>query len=107
MISEGLVSREPTPTRSYTRVDIGDVGFIHKGQFHLLFSAGLPLGERQLGVDVPITFEQLDVGTLELGKPRPPGCLHTSTVQQSGDASFTGFSPMYVLSLRPPSTVFF
>ena len=75
--------REPAPT-NYTRVDIGDVGFIRRGQFHLLFSAGSPLGERLLGEDVPATFEQLVVGNLVHGQPRTPGCLHTDTIKEVG-----------------------
>ena len=77
-------SREPAPTRDYARVKIGDVGFIRSGQFHLLFSAGSPLGERLLGRDVPITFEPLTVGRIVSGRPRPPGCLHTITVRDQG-----------------------
>ena len=76
-------SREPAPT-NYTRVSIGDVGFIREGHFHLLFSAGSPLGERQLGEDVPMTFEQLVVGSLTRGQPRRPGCLRTHAVKEVG-----------------------
>lgn len=91
-VSEDL--RDPTPTRSHTRVGIGDVGFIRKGQFHLLFSASLPLGK---GVDVPITFKQLASG---LGKRQPPGCLHTSTVRQCGGGpGVMGFTALHVPSL--------
>ncbi|KAF9789164.1 hypothetical protein BJ322DRAFT_524714 [Thelephora terrestris] len=70
---------EPTPTSKYTRVSIGDVGFIRQGRFHLLFSAGLPLGKRKLGVDVPNTFEHLRIGTTEPGGPRDPGCVAAKT----------------------------
>jgi len=38
-ICKPTISREPAPARSYTRINIGDVGFIHRGQFHLLDSA--------------------------------------------------------------------
>ena len=64
MISEDqkfTTSREPAPVNC-TRVRIGDVGFIRRGQFHLLFSAGLPSDGRKLGVDVPETFEPLNIG---------------------------------------------
>ncbi|KAF9789356.1 hypothetical protein BJ322DRAFT_530970 [Thelephora terrestris] len=73
---------EPAPTSNYTRITIGDVGFIRRGQFHLLFSAAPPLGERERGVDVPATFEQLNVGNLASTQPRQPGCLRTSTVRE-------------------------
>ena len=64
----------------------------------MLFSAG---SERRPGHDVPDTFEKLEIGTLDSGQPRPPGCLHTPTVQQVG-TSFdpTGSSKSCVLSLE-------
>ena len=76
--------REPGPIYSYRRVQLGDVGYIRQGRFHLLFSAGIPLGSRELGVHVPYTFEQLDVGPIIRGEVRPPGPLSTSTVKQIG-----------------------
>ncbi|KAF9647851.1 hypothetical protein BDM02DRAFT_3116313 [Thelephora ganbajun] len=95
MIWNPTTSREPAPTSDYTRIKIGDVGFIRRGQFYLIFSAGSPLGLRQLGVDVPITFEQLDVETRASGQPRPPGCLRTPTVRPIGaDLSDTEFTPL-------------
>ena len=101
------ISREPAPTRTYTRISIGDVGFIRRGQFHLLFSAGSPLGERKLGDDVPPTFEALSVGIPEPLQPRMPGCLRTDTVREIGAGLGTTVSHTpYVLSLRPPSTYF-
>lgn len=102
-------SREPAPARNYTRINIGDVGFIRRGQFHLLFSAGSSLGQRLPGRDVPSTFEELDIGTLASGQPRRPGCLHTPTVRQVGTGLLdaTGFTTLCVPSLAPsPFTVF-
>ncbi|KAF9780741.1 hypothetical protein BJ322DRAFT_1163397 [Thelephora terrestris] len=69
---------EPSPTSGYTRIKIGDVGFIRSGQFHLLFSASSP----SEGQDVPTTFEQLDIGTPEPKQPRQPGCRGTHSVRQ-------------------------
>ena len=40
------------------------------------------MGERERGVDVPATFEPLNVGIPELRQPRQPGCLRTKTVRQ-------------------------
>ena len=98
-------SREPAPTQNYTRINIGDVGFIRRGQFHLLFSAGSPLGERQLGDDVPFEFEELNVGTPVSSEPRRPGCLHTPAVRWVGTGlDVTGFTTLYVPSLGPSST---
>ena len=76
--------REPAPIYSYKRVKLGDVGYIRRGRFHLLFSAGCPLGSRQLGADVPLTFKPLDVGHVIFGQPRLPGYLSTSTVKETG-----------------------
>lgn len=83
---------------------IGDVGFIREGQFHLLFSASCPLGERQLGEDVPATFEELAVGPPVFRQPRPPGCLRTNSVREIGagfDAAVS--TTMYVPPFRLPS----
>ena len=92
-----MTSREPAPTSRYTRIRIGDVGFIRRGQFHLLFSAGSPLGERERGVDVPATFKPLDVGIPESIQPRPPGCLRTSNVREvEADGGATVSAVLYV-----------
>jgi len=103
---EPITFREPAPTQNYTRINVGDVGFIRRGQFNLLFSAGSPLGERKLGDDVPLTFEELDVGTPVSGEPRRPGCLHTPAVQHIGARLETaGFTSLYVF-FRSLFTVF-
>ena len=100
-VSKLTTSREPAPTQNYTRISIGDVGFIRRGQFHLLFSACSPLGERQLGEDVPATFEELTIGTSVSRQPRLPGCLRTDTVREVGaGVSVTVSATLYVLSLR-------
>ena len=67
---------------NYPRIRVGDVGFIRRGSFHLLFSAGCPLGSRQLGHDVPLTFEQLNVGPSVFSTPRAPGCFRTDTIRE-------------------------
>lgn len=69
---------------------MGDVGFIRGGQFHLLFYAGSPLRERELGVDVPVTFKELDVGIPEPVQPRQPTVSATPYVQFH-TLSFTPF----------------
>ena len=76
--------REPGPIYSYRRVRLGDVGYIRQGRFHLLFSAGIPLGSRVPGTDVPLTFEPLEIGPIILGEVRPPGHLRTDSVRQIG-----------------------
>ena len=76
--------REPAPLNYFRRIQLGDVGYVRRGCFHLLFSAGMPLGERRLGVDVPPTFEPLAVGPIINPQPRLPGCLSTNTVRETG-----------------------
>ena len=73
---------EPAPLPYFERIQLGDVGYIVGGCFHLLFSAGRPLGERELGADVPRTFKQLFVGPTFNTQPRSPGCLSTNTVRE-------------------------
>jgi len=100
-------SREPAPIQNYTRINFGGVGFIRCGQFHLLFSAGCPLGGRRLGIDVPLKFEQLDIGNPVFRQPRRPGYRSTGTVRKIGAdfstsvamtpyVQFVGSSPSHI-----------
>ena len=101
-------SRDPTPPKNKARINIGDVGFVLCGKFHLLFHAGSPLGDRRLGVDVPATFEPLDVDveTLDFGPTRPPQCLHTDGVRQFGvDVGASASSGLYAVFLRVSSAI--
>jgi len=75
-------TREPAPLHYFERIRPGDVGYIRRGCFNLLFSAGCPLDGRELGVDVPRTFQQLDVGPILNTEPRSPGCLSAGTVRE-------------------------
>ena len=77
-------AREPAPLDYFKRIQLGDVGYVRRGCFHLLLSAGCPLGERQLGIDVPLTFQPLAVGPIINAQPRLPGYLSTNTVQETG-----------------------
>ena len=74
------------------------MGFIRGGRFHFLFSAGLPLGERERGVDVPNTFQQLMIGTSQTTQPRDPGCVAARTSREAG--AVTEPIMQYVLSPR-------
>ena len=58
------------------------MGFIRCGQFHLLFHAGSPLDEVQLGDDVPSTFRPLNIGNTTFRDPRPPSCLHAGAIEE-------------------------
>jgi len=75
--------REPAPLPYYKRIHPGDVGYIRRGCFHLLFSAGCPKGKKRLGVDVPRTFKPLKIGPIHNpAQPRAPGCLSTIGVRK-------------------------
>lgn len=71
--------REPSPTGDEC-VKLGDVGYIREGGFHLLFSAGIPLGDRVLGTHVPHSFKQLDIGPI-WRRYREGGCLYSVGVK--------------------------
>ncbi|KAF9784422.1 hypothetical protein BJ322DRAFT_847885 [Thelephora terrestris] len=86
-LGHGHALWEPAPMGGYTRIRIGDVGLILQGRFHLLFSAGFPLGNRILGIDVPSSFRQLAVGAVEKTKLRNPGCVGVQT-NRKGATSF-------------------
>ena len=75
-------TREPAPLDDFERIRLGDVGYIRRGCFNLLFSAGRPLGERALGTDVPGTFEQLHVGPILRTEPQLPGCFSAGGVRE-------------------------
>ena len=93
-------TREPTPQSHSKRVQIGDVAFIREGCLYLLFSAGCPLGERQLGIDVPPTFKQLDIGEIGECDPLEAGYLCTNGVQETSSSP-----PLTSASLMPPPPV--
>ena len=76
------ISREPNPAHD-KRIRIGDVGFIRRGKFHLMFHAGPSLTRtRRLGHDVPSTFKPLTIGDTIFCEPRPPDCLCTEVVEE-------------------------
>ncbi|KAF9785292.1 hypothetical protein BJ322DRAFT_1108747 [Thelephora terrestris] len=77
---------EPTPRSQSKRIQVGDVGFIREGCFYLLFSAGSPLGARELGVDVPSTFKQLKIREIDGGDPLESGCLCTNGVRATSSS---------------------
>ena len=81
ILPEYVIIREPSPHSYFERIRPGDVGYIREGCFHLLFSAGCPLDERELGVHVPRNFTELKVGKVFNRQPREPGFLATKNVQ--------------------------
>jgi len=56
-----------------------------------------------LGVDVPRTFRQLDVGQTFVTEPQPPGYLSTNTVRETRDRPRASIYP-YVRSAGPVSS---
>ena len=55
------------------------------------------MGERERGVDVPATFQPLDIEIPEFTPPRQPGCLRTTTVQEvEADGGATVSATLYV-----------
>jgi len=98
--------RNPSPRDDRIPIGIGDVGFIRDGRFTLSFSAGSPLGQRKLGDQVPPTFKPFNVETPVSLEPRPPGCLHTTTIRPLGSSSSTPMFTPYVPSFEPSSTIF-
>jgi len=96
-------TREPAPLHYFERIRPGDVGYIRRGCFNLLFSAGYPLGERELGVDVPRTFKQLIVGPILNTEPRLPGCLSAGAVREIPTRPKASMYP-YVHSVTPISS---
>ena len=84
--------RQPAPLPFYDKVDIGDVGYIRDGQFHLLFKAGRPLGDRVVGEDVPKDFKPIyPVGPIIPAQPRSPGPLTSRCVRLLGSDLGTSF----------------
>ena len=100
------ITREPAPLSYFKRIQPGDVGYIHTGGFHLLFSAGLPLEQRKLGVDVPLTFKQLDVGPIINRQPRLPGYLSTNNVRATRAHLTSPTSPSHTSPARTPPQEF-
>ena len=80
-----FTTRQPAPLEDYDRVAIGDVGYIQRGHFVLLFRAAGEIGTRRLGIDVPEDFVPLEIGAVVRDQPRlPRTCLHTTYVRQLG-----------------------
>ena len=97
--------REPAPLHYFKRIHPGDVGYIRRGCFHLLFSAGRPQGERRLGVHVPRSFKQLEVGPIFNTQPRLPGHLSTNSVRETRARLAPSTSPdPYVRSIPSVSS---
>ncbi|KAF9785317.1 hypothetical protein BJ322DRAFT_824180 [Thelephora terrestris] len=94
---------DPSPVADSERIEPGDVGYIRTGCFHLLFSAGLPLGERRLGSDVPRTFKRLDVGKIVKGAPLAAGALCTKDVRETRVHSTPSEVSSTPASSPPPS----
>ena len=91
----------------YTGINIGDIGYIHDGQFELLFPASSISGEQHSGVSVPTKFTEAIAAGVKSGELQA-GCFHTESVKRIGprDNGFQGFTPLYVPSTTWSSAVF-
>jgi len=95
-------TREPAPLTDFTRIQLGDVGYILRGCFHFLFSTGWSPDGREIGVDVPRGFKQLEIGPTFNTQPRSPGCLPTNTVREIQTCLKASTNPYVLLHLFPP-----
>ena len=95
-----VATREPSPLSSSKRIQLGDVGYIHEGGFHLLFSAGHSSGEGTSGTDLPLNFKQLPIGDIVERAPLAAGCLCTDGVRAT---QFSPATPPSQLSASPTS----
>jgi len=92
-----------TPLDYFKRIQIGDVGCIRRACFHLLFSAGKPLGVRQLGVDTPVNLahwmlDQLSIFNLVRPAISPRILFkRPGPALESQHASFRTFPVFYLL----------
>jgi len=102
-----VITREPAPLPDFKCVQLGDVGYILRGCFHLLFSAGKPLDGRELGVDVPRTFKQLHVGPTFNTQPGPQGYVSTNTVQETSTRLRASTCPYVhsIVSISPKPSI--
>ena len=80
-------------------IKIGDVGYIHLGQFFFLFHAG-----SEQGVNGLQSFEPLAIGEMTFRIPRGPDRFHTDSVREITAAagatiSATPYAPSLRLSL--------
>jgi len=98
------ISRNPAPLSYFKRIQLGDVGYTRRGCFHLLFSASCSAEGKELGIDVPRTFKQLDVGRTFTTEPQPPGHLSTDTVREARDRPRASIYPCvrFVTSVSSP-----
>ena len=79
------------------------MGYVRRGCFNLLFSAGCSLDGRRLGVDVPHTFKQLDIGPIFNTQPRLPGSLFTNAVRETTTRGLRGPAPYVRFVVSIPS----
>ena len=87
-----MASREPSPAETYTRISLGDVGFIRRGQFHRLFSAGRRVEDQERGNRVPRAFEILPTESTSTRQPLSLD-IHTDTIRETGASVGVSVSP--------------
>ena len=80
------------------------MGYILRGCFHFLFSAGWSPDGKKEGVDVPWDFKQLCIGPTFNTQPRSPGSLTTSAVREIQNRLKPSAKPYVLLHPFPSRT---
>jgi len=93
MLGFGIPLWQPAPLPDYAKVNIGDVGYVRRGCFHLLFSAA----SSPTGKNVPKNFVPLDIGLVVPLQARKPGPIYTADIKTIGGSAG--------LSLNLPTTI--
>jgi hypothetical protein len=66
-------------------VQIGDLGYVQRGHFTLIFNVTGPLGGRTPGEDVPLDFVETEpLGPVQRGQPREPGPIYSRSIRREG-----------------------
>lgn len=80
--------RQPAPLTTYNRINIGDVGYVRSGRFHLLFSGRKGSCDRIRGhaQEVPANYEPIIVEDWQISEdqPRKPGSIKTALIKTTG-----------------------
>lgn len=85
------VNRRPSPLFNYTKVSIGDVGYVYNGRFNKLFNATNPPPS-----DFLHGMPSYRPGATHYDPPSSPGALYFGTIQRKG-VRFGVESQLYVV----------
>ena len=76
-----MAFRRPSPLHNYSKVNVGDVGYVRDGRFQLLFNAVDPGTQ-----PTPAGFVPMRSVAITPDPPLAPGALHWGTVLRRGIA---------------------